>query len=44
MTCAGGIRSSTACSILQRNGYEHVHNLTGGMAAWKAARLPMVTD
>ena len=43
VTCAGGVRSSTACSILQRNGYERVHNLTGGMSAWKAAGLPMVT-
>jgi len=44
VTCAGGVRSSTACSILQRAGYEHVHNITGGMAAWKAAKLPVVTD
>jgi hydroxyacylglutathione hydrolase len=42
--CAGGIRSSTACSILLRNGYRRVHNVTGGMSAWKAAELPTVTD
>ena len=42
VTCARGLRSSTACSILQMHGYEHVYNLTGGMSAWKAAKLPMV--
>jgi len=42
--CAGGIRSSTACSILLRNGYQRVYNVTGGMNAWNAAKLPTVTD
>ncbi len=41
--CAGGIRSSAACSILLRNGYKRVHNVTGGMGAWNAANLPTVT-
>lgn len=40
--CAGGMRSSTACSILLMNGYEQVYNVTGGMSAWAAACLPMV--
>jgi len=40
--CARGLRSSTACSILLMNGYKHVHNVTGGMSAWKAAKLPMI--
>ncbi len=40
--CARGLRSSTACSILMRHGYEHVYNITGGMTAWKAAALPVV--
>jgi hydroxyacylglutathione hydrolase len=40
--CAGGMRSSTACSILLMNGYEQVCNVTGGMSAWAAACLPMV--
>lgn len=42
VTCARGLRSSTACSILQMHGYQHVYNLTGGMSAWKAAKLPTV--
>lgn len=44
VVCATGIRSSTACSILLRNGYENIYNVTGGMSAWNAARLPTVTD
>ena len=35
MHCAGGDRSSTACSILQKNGFKHVVNLSGGYNAWK---------
>ena len=41
--CEAGIRSSTACSILLRNGYRRVYNVTGGMGAWNAAHLPTVT-
>lgn len=40
--CAGGLRSSTACSILARHGYNNIYNVTGGMLAWDSARLPMV--
>ena len=43
VVCASGVRSSTACSILLRNGYKRVHNVIGGMGAWKAADLPTVT-
>lgn len=42
VVCAGGLRSSTACSVLLRNGFQHLYNVTGGMSAWKAAKLPMV--
>ncbi|TNF74280.1 MAG: rhodanese-like domain-containing protein, partial [Acidobacteria bacterium] len=44
VVCAAGIRSSTACSILRRRGFEKVSNVTGGMTAWKAAGLPTVID
>ena len=40
--CAAGARSSTACSLLLRNGFRRVRNVTGGMGAWAAAGLPMV--
>lgn len=42
--CAAGTRSSTACSVLLRNGFRRVRNVTGGMGAWAAASLPMVDD
>ena len=35
-------RASIAASFLQRNGYEDVSNVVGGMSAWKAAKLPTV--
>jgi adenylyltransferase/sulfurtransferase len=31
--CKVGLRSKTAQSILQQNGYTHVRNLTGGLLA-----------
>lgn len=41
ITCATGKRSSTAASIMLRHGYTKLYNVTGGMAAWEAAKLPM---
>jgi len=35
--CAGGLRSSTVLSALQRHGVTDLHNVTGGMAAWVKA-------
>lgn len=40
--CEGGVRSSTACSLLMRRGYRNLRNVIGGMSAWAAAGLPMV--
>jgi hydroxyacylglutathione hydrolase len=39
--CAGGYRSSIAASILQKEGFEHVSEIAGGIAAWETAKLPM---
>jgi len=39
--CAGGYRSSIAASLLQRNGFEHVSEIAGGLAAWEAVKLPV---
>ena len=39
--CAGGMRSSTACSVLRRHGYHRVYNVKGGMNAWDGAGLPV---
>ena len=37
VVCAGGLRSSTVLSALQRQGVANLHNVTGGMAAWVKA-------
>lgn len=42
--CAGGYRSSIAASLLQRNGFEHVSEIAGGIVGWEAAKLPVLTD
>jgi len=42
VVCEGGVRSSTACSLLEMRGYRNLANVAGGMAAWSAARLPVV--
>ncbi|MCB8967330.1 MAG: hypothetical protein H6660_10600 [Ardenticatenaceae bacterium] len=42
VTCATGKRSSTAISIMLKNGYKHLYNVTGGMEAWENAGFEMV--
>lgn len=39
--CAGGYRSSIASSILQKEGFEQVCEIAGGIAAWETAKLPV---
>lgn len=41
--CAGGLRSSTVISALERHGVGHCLNVTGGMSAWLKAGLPATT-
>ncbi|MBI3492692.1 MAG: MBL fold metallo-hydrolase [Acidobacteria bacterium] len=41
--CAGGYRSSIATSLLQRQGFTHVSEIAGGLAALEAAKLPVET-
>jgi hydroxyacylglutathione hydrolase len=40
--CAGGYRSSIAAGILLRSGFTHLAELAGGLAAWEAAKLPVL--
>lgn len=42
--CHSGNRSSFAVSILERMGYSHLVNVTGGIAAWADEGLPVVRD
>lgn len=39
--CGSGYRSSVAASLLRRNGYREVYNVTGGFSAWRTERLPV---
>ena len=40
--CAGGYRSSIAASILHQHGITQLIEMAGGLAAWDAARLPVI--
>jgi rhodanese-related sulfurtransferase/glyoxylase-like metal-dependent hydrolase (beta-lactamase superfamily II) len=42
--CAGGYRSSAAASILNQNGIDNLIEMTGGIAAWESAKLPLVSE
>lgn len=41
VTCASGQRSSSAVSLLQREGFQDVENIVGGTIAWEKADLPL---
>ncbi len=42
--CAGGYRSSIAASILHQYGITDLIEIAGGLAAWDAAQLPVVSE
>ncbi len=42
--CAGGYRSSIAAGILNQYGITHLIEMAGGLAAWEAAQLPVVSQ
>ena len=39
--CRSGQRSSQACSVLKKQGFDAVYNLSGGIMAWKSDNLPL---
>jgi len=39
--CKTGARAGAACKDLNKNGFEKVFNLNGGLAAWQEAHLPI---
>jgi phage shock protein E len=43
MICAAGSRSSSATMYLLQAGWTDVRNIAGGMIAWRAAGLPIVS-
>jgi hydroxyacylglutathione hydrolase len=42
--CTGGYRSSIAASLLNRHGITNLIELAGGITAWEAANLPVITE
>jgi hydroxyacylglutathione hydrolase len=40
--CAGGYRSSIAASLLQREGFTDVSEISGGITAWETAQRPVI--
>ena len=44
LICHAGVRSTQACLFLAQQGYSKLSNVTGGMAAWEAAGLPVVGE
>jgi len=44
VNCQGGVRSSKACNILVKAGFNKVSNLDGGINAWVQAKLPVVKE
>jgi rhodanese-related sulfurtransferase len=41
IACASGARSRAAQGKLQKLGFEDLHILSGGLAAWRQANLPV---
>jgi hydroxyacylglutathione hydrolase len=44
LVCGTGYRSTVAASVLERTGFTNLLNVTGGMAAWRHAGLPVQRD
>ena len=41
LSCRSGNRSASASAILQKHGFNEVSSLTGGIAAWEQAGMPI---
>lgn len=41
LMCPTGARAQRAVAILSKRGHERVHSVTGGLAAWREANLPI---
>lgn len=42
--CRNGQQAASASGILRKNGFENVFSLSGGIAAWQGASLPLTKD
>lgn len=43
VNCGGGLRSQVVISLLQKRGFNNLHNLLSGIDGWKQAGLPIET-
>ena len=43
VNCQSGNRSASGCGALKKLGFEKVHNLAGGISAWREAGLPITS-
>lgn len=41
LVCQSGNRSMQAARLLKKHGFANIYNLTGGMASWRQANLPV---
>ncbi|MCB8946067.1 MAG: rhodanese-like domain-containing protein [Ardenticatenaceae bacterium] len=41
VTCRSGNRSGQVADFLRQQGYDNVHNMSGGILAWQEAGLPV---
>ena len=41
LVCQTGARSGDACGKLTKKGFTKLHNLEGGIAAWRTAGMPL---
>lgn len=41
LVCASGVRSKRAVAVARKLGYEKAQSLSGGLAAWRGASLPV---
>lgn len=41
ITCRTGNRSGQAVDFLEQQGFDNVHNMSGGILAWESAGLPV---
>lgn len=44
VSCRSGQRSGHVCGVLKKNGFDHIYNLAGGVAAWQSANLPLTRN
>jgi hydroxyacylglutathione hydrolase len=43
IVCASGLRSTIAASLLQRQGWDRVNVVLGGLSGWNSIRCPEVS-